>query len=86
MSAAGGDDPTSPSDLRSSKGEIAADYPFLDILDTVLVLKADFEAYVRRAAANGGPGSEIAHAKQLLDAGDITRAEYDQITQKAPAV
>jgi hypothetical protein len=47
--------------------------------------KADFDSYVRQAAGNGGPGSEIAHAKQLLENGDITQAEFDQIKQKALA-
>jgi hypothetical protein len=47
--------------------------------------KADFDAYVRETAGNGGPGSEIARAKELLEHGDITRTEYDQIKQKALA-
>jgi hypothetical protein len=49
--------------------------------------KAQFDAYVREAAANGGtgPGSEIAHAKQLLDSGAISADEYERIKQKALA-
>jgi hypothetical protein len=47
--------------------------------------RAAFDAYVREAAGNGGPGSEIAHAKQLLDSGTISQAEYDRIKQKALA-
>jgi hypothetical protein len=48
--------------------------------------KADLDAYVREAAGgNGGPGSEIAHAKGLLQSGDITQAEFEQIKQKALA-
>ena len=48
--------------------------------------KAEFDAYVRETAGNGGgAGSEIAHAKQLLDSGAITQAEFEQIKQKALA-
>ena len=45
--------------------------------------KAEFDQYVRETA--GGPGAEINHAKQLLDSGTITQAEFDQIKQKALA-
>jgi len=45
--------------------------------------KAEFDAYVRDTA--GGAGAEINHAKQLLDSGTITQAEFDQIKQKALA-
>lgn len=45
--------------------------------------KAEFDSYVRETA--GGPGAEIAHAKQLLETGAITQAEFDQIKQKALA-
>ena len=45
--------------------------------------KAEFDAYVRETA--GGPGAEINHAKQLLENGTITQAEFDQIKQKALA-
>jgi hypothetical protein len=45
--------------------------------------KAEFDSYVRETA--GGPGAEIAHAKQLLESGTITQAEFDQIKQKALA-
>jgi putative oligomerization/nucleic acid binding protein len=47
--------------------------------------QAQFDQYVRQAAGNGGPASEIAKAKQLLDAGTITQAEYDAIKAKALA-
>jgi hypothetical protein len=39
--------------------------------------KAEFDSYVRETA--GGPGAEIAHAKQLLESGAISQAEFDQI-------
>lgn len=45
--------------------------------------QAQFDAYVRDAAAKGGSTSEIAKAKELLDAGAISPAEYEQLKQKA---
>jgi Short C-terminal domain/Phospholipase_D-nuclease N-terminal len=47
--------------------------------------KAELDAYVREAAGDGGSASEIAKAKQLLDNGTISQAEYDKIKQKALA-
>lgn len=47
--------------------------------------KAEFDAYVRQAAGNAGPGSEIAHAKQLLDNGTISQDEFERIKQRALA-
>jgi hypothetical protein len=43
--------------------------------------KEAFDQYVREAA--GGPAAEIAKAKELLDAGTITQAEFDGIKAKA---
>ncbi len=43
--------------------------------------KAAFDDYVRDAA--GGPASEIAKAKELLDSGAITQADFDAIKAKA---
>jgi hypothetical protein len=45
--------------------------------------KEAFDQYVRDAA--GGPAAEIAKAKELLDAGTITQAEFDAIKAKATA-
>ena len=45
--------------------------------------QASFDEYVRQAAGKGGPASEIATAKQLLDAGTITQAEFDALKAKA---
>lgn len=45
--------------------------------------QAQFDDYVRQAAGKGGPASEIDTAKQLLDAGTITQAEFDAIKAKA---
>lgn len=43
--------------------------------------KAAFDDYVREAA--GGAAAEIAKAKELLDAGTITQAEFEAIKAKA---
>ena len=45
--------------------------------------KAQFDDYVREAA--GGSADQIAKAKQLLDAGTITQAEFDTMKAKALA-
>ena len=42
-----------------------------------------FDAYVQSVA--GGPAAEIDKAKQLLDQGTITQAEFDSIKSKALA-
>jgi hypothetical protein len=47
--------------------------------------QAQFDQYVRTAAGTGGPASEIHKAKELLDAGTITQAEFDAIKAKALA-
>jgi Short C-terminal domain/Phospholipase_D-nuclease N-terminal len=44
-----------------------------------------FDDYVRQAAGSGGPAAEIEKAKQLLDSGAITQAEFDAIKAKALA-
>ena len=46
------------------------------------------DEYVRSVATTSGAGSsadQIASAKQLLDAGTITQAEFDQLKAKALA-
>ena len=45
--------------------------------------QAEFDSYVRETA--GGSADEIAKAKDLLDKGAITQAEFDSIKQKALA-
>jgi hypothetical protein len=48
-------------------------------------MQAQMDDYVRSVAGSGGGGAatEIANAKQLLDSGAITQAEYDALKQKA---
>lgn len=45
--------------------------------------QAQFDDYVRQAAAKSGPAGEIDTAKKLLDSGTITQAEFDAIKTKA---
>jgi hypothetical protein len=45
--------------------------------------QAQFDEYVRKTAGTGGAAAEIEKAKQLLDTGTITQAEFDAIKAKA---
>jgi Phospholipase_D-nuclease N-terminal/Short C-terminal domain len=45
--------------------------------------QSQFDAYVRETAGSSGATAEIARAKELLDSGAITQAEFDAIKQKA---
>jgi membrane protease subunit (stomatin/prohibitin family) len=47
--------------------------------------QSQFDDYVRQTAGSGGAASEIQKAKQLLDSGAITQAEFDAIKAKALA-
>jgi hypothetical protein len=47
--------------------------------------QAQTEQYVQSVAGKGDPAEQIAKAKQLLDSGTITQAEFDQMKQKALA-
>jgi hypothetical protein len=54
-------------------------------LDRAKAQQSQFDSYVRETAGSGGAATEIANAKQLLDQGTITQAEFDAIKQKALA-
>ncbi len=45
----------------------------------------EFDQYVQSVAAQGDPTEQITKAKQLLDGGTISQAEFDAIKQKALA-
>jgi hypothetical protein len=45
--------------------------------------KAQFDDYVKQTAGSGGAAAEIDKAKQLLDSGAITQAEYDKLKANA---
>ena len=44
-----------------------------------------FDAHVQQAAGSGGAANEIEKAKQLLDNGAITQAEFEALKEKALA-
>ena len=45
--------------------------------------KARLDEYVRETAGSTGATAEIAKAKELLDSGAISQAEFDRVKQKA---
>ena len=47
--------------------------------------RAEFDEYVKSVADSGGPAAEIERAKQLLDSGTITQAEFEAIKARAIA-
>jgi hypothetical protein len=48
--------------------------------------QAQMDSYVRSVAGSGGdPATQIARAKELLDSGAISQAEFDQIKSRALA-
>jgi hypothetical protein len=54
-------------------------------LERAQAARAEFDHYVRDAAGSGGATAEIARAKQLLDSGAISQAEFDEIKRKTLA-
>jgi Phospholipase_D-nuclease N-terminal/Short C-terminal domain len=47
--------------------------------------RAEFDDYVRTVADSGGAAAEIDRAKQLLDSGAISQAEFEAIKARALA-
>ena len=41
------------------------------------------EAYIREAAGTASPADQIARARSMLDAGDISQSEYERLKEKA---
>jgi phospholipase D-like protein/putative oligomerization/nucleic acid binding protein len=54
-------------------------------LDKASAQRQQMDDYVRATASSGGAAGEIEQAKQLLDTGAITQAEFDTLKQKALA-
>jgi Short C-terminal domain/Phospholipase_D-nuclease N-terminal len=52
-------------------------------LERARAQQTQFDQYVRQAAGSGGAAAEIDRAKQLLDGGAITQAEFEALKQKA---
>jgi ABC-type multidrug transport system fused ATPase/permease subunit len=51
----------------------------------VQAAQSQFDDYVQSVAAQGGSAAEIEKAKQLLDSGAITQAEFEAIKSRALA-
>ncbi|HEY6076694.1 MAG TPA: SHOCT domain-containing protein [Gaiella sp.] len=54
-------------------------------LERTRAQRDQFDDYVRQTASSGGAAAEIEKAKQLLDSGAITQAEFETMKQKALA-
>ena len=54
-------------------------------IDRVQARRAQYDEQIRSAAGGAGATAEIEKAKQLLDSGAITQAEFDALKQKALA-
>jgi Short C-terminal domain/Phospholipase_D-nuclease N-terminal len=54
-------------------------------IDAQKQAKTQMDDYVRSVAGESDPASQIASAKDLLDKGTITQAEFEAIKQKALA-
>ena len=54
-------------------------------LERAQAQRQQMDEYVRTTAGGGGAAAEIEKAKQLLDSGAITQAEFDALKQKALA-
>jgi hypothetical protein len=54
-------------------------------LDRASAQRQQMDDYVRTTAGSGGAAAEIEQAKQLLDSGALTQAEFDALKRKALA-
>jgi hypothetical protein len=54
-------------------------------LDRASAQRQQMDDYVRTTAGSGGAAAEIEQAKQLLDSGALTQAEFDTLKRKALA-
>jgi hypothetical protein len=54
-------------------------------LERTRAQREQLDDYVRQTAGSGGAAAEIDKAKQLLDSGAITQAEFEALKQKALA-
>jgi hypothetical protein len=52
-------------------------------LERAQAQKAQFDDYVKQTAGAGGAAAEIDKAKQLLDSGAITQAEFEKLKANA---
>jgi Short C-terminal domain/Phospholipase_D-nuclease N-terminal len=54
-------------------------------IERIRAQRAQYDDYVRETAGSGGASTEIEKAKQLLDSGAITQAEFESLKQKVLA-
>ena len=52
-------------------------------LERTRAQREQFDDYVRQTSGGGGTAAEIERAKQLLDSGAITQAEFETLKRKA---